>query len=105
MKLRDRLEYGSKQNASDQQYPVFGKNGQCLSAKKNNKSKKIGIMIGSICSFFAVLSLFLYVPQLFMQESEENIAIAEPDVTAIYTREQYILNHPDEDFDLDGLSN
>lgn len=71
--------------------------------EKLTKRKKAGLITITV---IGCLALAIYVPPLFCQTSTDNNTVPiTPDVSAIKTYQTYLKDHPDADFDKDGLSN
>ena len=71
--------------------------------EKLTKKKKIMLTSGMV---ICALGLLIYVPPFFYSDEDSNSSYTiEPDVSAIKTYQTYLKDHPDADFDNDGLSN
>lgn len=70
--------------------------------EKLTKRKKTGLITAGV---LGALVLAIYVPPLFYHTSTDNTVPITPDVSAIKTYQTYLKDHPDADFDKDGLSN
>ena len=80
-------------------YSIEGK------AVKDGLSKKRRIIVTTV-AVVSCLILIIYVPPLFSQGTADNsIMPITPDVSAIKIYQTYLKDHPEADFDNDGLSN
>lgn len=70
--------------------------------EKLTKRKKTGLITAGV---LGALVLAIYVSPLFYHTSTDNTVPITPDVSAIKTYQTYLKDHPDADFDKDGLSN
>lgn len=97
-----------KENAGYQPHdttPTF------ISVPKEKKIKKspknrILIIVTTVIVSLTLLLSSVYIPQFFIQEGKTNNSlITTPNKEALYLRENYLQENPDEDFDADGVSN
>lgn len=75
--------------------------------KEDKRSKKTLLIIFiSVISLFSIFISSIYIPQLFIKDvSMQNVLITTPDKEAITLRKNYLNEHPNEDFDDDGVIN
>ena len=67
---------------------------------------KWALWVLGFAAFFFLLGAVVYVPPLFYKEADSNTYVPIPaDTTAIKLYQTYLKDHPDDDFDQDGLSN
>ena len=68
-----------------------------------SKKKKAGL---SVLITISCLASAIYIPPVFYSEKSDNTSVPiTPDVSAIKVYQTYLKDHPDADFDKDGLSN
>lgn len=81
---------------------AYSVNGRVIRGKLT-KGKKI--ILGTCAGLLCVCAL-LYIPPVFYEEPEDNTYIPIiPDAASIKTYQTYLKNHPNDDFDGDGLDN
>jgi len=82
--------------------PVYDVYGKVITPEKKKKEKRLGIII----LIFAALFGIFYVPGFFIKDrSNIKPTIVSVDETAIKVSNDYLKNHPDKDFDYDGIIN
>ena len=66
----------------------------------------VGKVLIGFLAFVAALALFVYIPPFFYRDTKANSYVPiMPDATAIKTYQTYLKDHPEADFDQDGLDN
>ena len=93
-----------KKNERRKEIVVYTLSGKAA-RKKLSKGKKIFI---SIAVTIATLFGIIYLPPLFYKDPTdrtEDLSLILPDASAIKTYQTYLKDHPDIDFDNDGLNN
>lgn len=67
---------------------------------------KWGIWVAGVASFFLLIAAAIYVPPIFYRDRDPNTYVPIPaDTAAIKQYQTYLKDHPDDDFDKDGLNN
>ena len=73
---------------------------------KRGKTPTWAKVIIGILTFFLLVALFIYIPPLFYNDAvAKSYTPIMPDSTAIKTYQTYLKDHPEADFDEDGMDN
>lgn len=81
---------------------TYSVNGKVVKEKLGKKAR----IIITVATIMGCLAIAIYVPPLFSHGSSDNSDVPiMPDVSAIKTYQTYLKDHPESDFDNDGLSN
>ena len=91
-----------KKPKKNRELPVYNINGEVISSEKKRKQNKLAVFLLVI----AAIAIVFYLPGFFMKDEDntQRVVVA-VDNTSIRKANDYLKNHPEEDFDKDGIIN
>ena len=81
--------------------PSYGIDGKVINPGKAKRKKNLLIFLTIIIA----IALFIYIPQYFMNEPEEEMVVLQPDASAVALSSNLLRDNGNEDFDDDGVIN